>query len=54
MLFGKKKELKVLPKKESGQWTQELRIRYNAYMKKQIAEGKFPIDRQSWLNIHGN
>jgi len=54
MLFGKKKELEVMPKKGVRAWTQGLRMSYNTYVKKQTSAGRTPIDRNKWLQIHGD
>ena len=54
MLFGKKKELEEMPKKGGvREWTQQLRILYNQYAKKEALAGRAPIDRDKWLQIHG-
>jgi len=53
MLFGKKKELQDMPKKGIREWTQQLRIQYNNYAKKEALAGRVPIDRDKWLQIHG-
>lgn len=53
MLFGKKKELKEMPKKGVREWTQQLRMQYNTYVKKQTAANRTPIDRNKWLSIYG-